>query len=277
MNTFMEHKKMSNTSTSKSSLEVRSKSLQFGSGYNANPVREKLLYISSNQMLIPQSPTESFSIQLPRSYQLEAVELCHVAIPNVFFNIDSSNQVVPTNLGNFTLPIGIYTSNSLPAALNTGFSSVGANVTVAYNTLTYRFMFTNSGTAAVTLQFGTGAQNNPHTMLGFYGDDVILGNSGTISAQIPANFLPFQSLFIDIPQLTAGIGVGNNSYTFIVPVTANSGDYIMYNNNKLKQKICLNGIIDLFRFDVNLRQSNGSLAALYGDDWEAVIRIWYRE
>jgi len=250
--------------------------ITIGSGYNANPVREKLLYISSNQMLIPQSPTKSFTVQLPWSYQLEAVELCHVTIPNVFFNINASNQVVPTNLGNFTLPIGIYTSNSMPAALNVGFSSVGANVMVAYNTLTYRFMFTNSGTAAVTLQFGTGAQNNPHTMLGFYGGDVVLGNSGTISAQIPANFLPFQSLFIDIPQLTAGIGVGNNSYTFIVPVNANSGDYITH-SNKLKQKICLNGIIDLFRFDVNLRQSNGSLAELYGDDWEAVIWIWYRE
>ena len=252
-------------------------SITIGSGYNANPVREKLLYLSSNQMLIPGSPTESFTLQLPQSYQLEVVELCHVAIPNVFFNIDSTNQIVPTNLGNFTLPIGIYTTVSLPAALSAGFSSLGANVTVTYNLLTYRLMFVNSGNTGVTLTFASGAQNNPHKMMGFYGDDVVLGNVGTISGLIPANFLPFQSLFIDIPQLTSGIGVGNNSYTFIVPVTANSGDYITYNNNKLKQKICLNGIIDLFRFDVNLCQSDGSLAELYGDDWEAIIWIWYRE
>ena len=77
--------------------------ITIGSRYNANPVREKLLYISSKQMLIPGSLMESFSIQLPWSYQLEAVELCHVTIPNVFFNINASNQVVPTNLGNFTL------------------------------------------------------------------------------------------------------------------------------------------------------------------------------
>ena len=194
----------------------------------------------------------------------------------MFFNIDSTNQVVPTNLGNFTLPIGIYTAISLPAALTTGFSSLGTNITVTYNQLTYRFMFVNSRTVGVTLTFATGAQNNPHTMMGFYGDDVTLGNVGTISSLIPANFLPFQSLFIDIPQLTAGIGVGNNSYTFIIPVNANSGDYIMH-NTKLKQKICLNGIMDLFRFDVNLRQPDSTLAALYGNDWEAIIRIWYRD
>ena len=254
--------------------------------------RSTILHVASDRT----SPN-NFTVTLPQNVaQLRrvcAVQILNVTMPNLFYNIDSSNNQLTVNLRDgtflyYTIPDGHYSLERL-ILLFTTHANGGVNlpdktatVNLSHHVLIEQEEF--SSKVLLTMLHGHGLEGSLLQVLGF---DAPLasqpqgGPYATVQAdRLPELDLP-QLVYIHSPQLTDGfIDVTPHSSTMrdifaVVPLSADFGDLqswappTPYIKEFTKSHRCLNTI------HISLRRPDGSLMPFYGRHWSMILRIFY--
>ena len=172
------------------------------------------------------------------------IKIISAEIPNVFFPINSSNNVftftvtgVPFTL---TIPVINYTATTLATAVATLLNSVSSGFSVAYSTTTLRYTITSS--LALTWSLFFNGRHSPCKSLGFLPSTLYSasGPGSSIVSQLVAQplgpsylYLNSQKLgpLINFNQADAGsFGGSGNPQIARIPINASFGNKIIYND-----------------------------------------------
>jgi len=132
------------------------------------------------------------------------MKLVNVCIPNVQYNITSSNNTITVSGTTYTISLGSYSISVLLALLN----SIISGITATYSLTTFRITF--SGSASFTLSFSQGIAQ----VLGFLPNTTYKANSSfVITAPNAANLSPNDTYFLTISNLPNS-NQSSGSFTF---------------------------------------------------------------
>jgi hypothetical protein len=234
----------------------------------------KRLHISSNDRVSGSS--HSFSIELPEAIRsVNKVRLVQASIPNTWYIINNDNNTLDCsdNTGDFTitLTLGNYTAIELASHIMTQLNTEGnGNYTVSYDKSIYKFHFENS-TNNFELKFNS-TNNNLHNVLGFANVD-LSGSQGYFSSNVIYLSTPYIQLNISQFPTRVITTLRGGGYTFIVPVNANSSNFIMYRDSDFLQEFHYESRLNLYNLDIQLRGKNGDLLDLNGAEWDFILDL----
>lgn len=211
-----------------------------------------------------------FSIRLQYPIVFRRCYLENVMLPNSFYNMD--NKLIVANDGgihNATLN-GIYSAQSLAAALQTQW---GGGFTVVFDLDRQRYVISRAVPFTVAIPDTETARR-----MGF--DSL---NYASVANQVisdrPPDLQKYKNIFINIRELALG-GLASNAnsiaYTFKLTVQYNRGEYILYNEGaNYQQPILVNGSdIKLSNFEVSLVGDDGlNIDQQQINDWSFSFRI----
>lgn len=224
--------------------------------------------IKSRDRLSVSSSSSNFKIRLQEPlngrYRVECISM-----PNLFYNVNSSNYSVYTSLGDVNLTPGYYTSSSFVTHLQTQLQTVDANYTVTLDSNTKKITVANTG--AFTLDFGTDTTASARILMGFNQADTASGTS--VTGDNPINLAPQPIVFIDIPQNNQQIMTSSVSSSLrgclMVPLSSAFGSFEILRYSDLPQ------IVDLYQptntLDIGLYDDQGNAMSLNNHDWTMLL------
>ena len=237
-----------------------------------------LLFIDSRDRT--NGTSTNFSIRLPQTYAgVKEVSLESAFVPNVIYNITSSNNVIPVIISattyNATLTPGRYSAGLLAlemqSKINTAVAASGATFTVTINDSS--FLCTITGSTTFTIDFGSAT--SPWRELGFANAVTASGTSCTGTNAVQLN-LP-TALFLNVSEWShnAIAVTGTHSYTpsFVLPLASNPGDVSSYSAlANFRQKITLPGVT-FASLRIRLTDNNGTEVSLQGAEWSCLVSL----
>ena len=254
--------------------------------------RSSILHVASDR-----DTPNNFAVNLPQNVpelrRVCGVQILNVTMPNLFYNIDFSNNLLTVNLRDgtflyYTIPDGHYSLASL-IKLFTPVANGGVNLLDSTSTvnLSHHVALDQdefSSKVVLTMLHGHGLEGSLLHVLGFDAPIASQAQGGPyVSFQadrLPELDLP-QLVYIHSPQLTDGfIDVTPHSSTMkdifaVVPLSADFGDLqswappTPYIKEFTKSHRCLNTI------HISLRRPDGSLMPFYGRHWSMILRVFY--
>ena len=154
--------------------------------------KTRIFNISSKNTSLNDSFKSKLGISLPDLSFHEKIEniyfsVQHAEIPNSFYVVNYTNNVIVINSISYTIPVGNYNANNLITAL----ILLLPTYTITYNSITNRYTFNN--TSSFTINSSSSCKN----IIG-------LGNtnqSSTLVGSIYSLTLPFSVNFVPLPRL----------------------------------------------------------------------------
>ena len=225
--------------------------------------KTRIFNISSKNTSLNDSFKSKLSISLPDLTFHEKIEniyfsVQHAEIPNSFYVVNYTNNIIVINSISYTIPVGNYNANTLITAIKVLLPTY----TITYNSITNRYTFSNS--SSFTINSSSSCKNI--IGLGNVNETSILVGSVYISTlPYPVNFVPLprinlksnffhfnnfngidysNDLFLSIQNNTnpnsmihyinqTGIKFrveDKNITNFIISITDDEGNYINFNN-----------------------------------------------
>jgi len=169
---------------------------------------------------------------------------------------------------NVTIPASCYDINSLTTAIaSLMLEASGTTFTVAYSTTS---LCITISTSAVPFSIDFSHPVSCAAALGFAATDS--GTVTSLTGQNAAN-LVIDYLFVDVSELAGGIFNSSGSTSFIIPITEDSGNMVIYTENTMfAQKIKLNKN-PLTNLTIGLYLKNNKQANLNGIDWQFMLEF----
>jgi hypothetical protein len=225
--------------------------------------KTRIFNISSKNTSLNNSFKSKLSISLPDLSFHEKIEniyfsVQHAEIPNSFYIVNYTNNVIIINSISYTIPVGNYNANTLITAL----VLLLPTYTITYNSITNRYTFSNS--SSFTINSSSSCKN----VIGL-GDvnqtSILVGSVYNLTLPYPVNFVPiprisFKSNFFHFNNFN-GIDYSNDLFlsiqnntnpnsmihyinqtgikfrvedknitNFIISITDDDGNYINFNN-----------------------------------------------
>jgi hypothetical protein len=206
------------------------------------------------------------------------VELLSFNVPNIQFNVDSTNNLIYFDDGaplTATLTPGAYNYISLPVEVKAQLEAVSANTfTVTYDENTFKL---NIGISAgiFSLTFGTNTTNSAALILGFRAVDTVAASSQTSYNSINLSLPPY--FYVHSPEL--GIHVRSTKSgdfgTFIINTSGNSGDITQFNMFSNYQLLEAFQHSSLSTVNVTLKNRGGTLLDVRGTEWSMILKLHY--
>jgi hypothetical protein len=232
--------------------------------------------MSSNKIYVQSSLRNSgssseFNINLSRPvFNVKKVQVSEVLIPNVFYNITSSNNTIIVDEGkgaqSSSITVGQYDITSLLSALKTALD--GNNVlsgifTCSYSTVTYKV--TISSTVAFSITYGNLADN-----LGFTDST---GSASTHTASRIFDISTTRQVYIQSNILTSAELNGKRQNILCkVPLNTSFGAIITYKNES-ENSIVLDNPQDISSLDFKLINKRNEALDLNGLNWSMTLNL----
>ena len=198
--------------------------------------------------------------------------IMNAQIPVSFYTINDTNNIIGTNLGNVTIPIGNYNFNSLAPIVVSAFLtqiSVGITLTISKFTGLITFTYVGPGIANTYYNF-----NNSYKIFGFLPNVNYPYVGSYVVSPFPLNLLGVKKINIRSPelQISSFSSISNNlSITLAtLPVDVPAFSMISYINqtdlNKTNLRIKL---ID--QISISLTDEDNTLLDFNGLDWNITL------
>ena len=198
--------------------------------------------------------------------------IMNAQIPVSFYTINANNNIIGTNIGNVTIPIGIYNFNSLAPVVVSAFLtqiSVGITLTISKFTGLITFTYVGPGIANTYYNF-----NNSYKIFGFLPNVNYPYVGSYVVSPFPLNLLGVKKINIRSPelQISSFSSISNNlSITLAtLPVDVPAFSMISYINqtdlNKTNLRIKL---ID--QISISLTDEDNTLLDFNGLDWNITL------
>lgn len=194
----------------------------------------------------------------------------NVSLPNSFYNVNSSNNVVyfyETGAStSATIPVGNYTASSLATQLKTSMDAVSTvTYTITYSNISGKFTFVSSGNS--NFEWGSNTANSARYLLGFNEEDTSPTTSQESTNVI--NLSPYPHIGIDIQEDSHPnyITAERAHSSIIVPLSVSFGSYQVLPMDDFRQIVSLPRTRTL-----NIRLiHNGSIVLNNSVDWEMLL------
>lgn len=244
--------------------------------------KTKLIRISSRDAGVNETD-DNFTVHLSQQdqsvHEVVGISLVGAIIPNKVYNVNKNNNILIYDVGGgdvmYTLPIGIYTVNTLINALNIEFLG---NVIVTQDVLTDKLIFTTDGVTTLTLYY---INDRPVSKM-----SDLIGLSDTLIIA-PATGLPLQHL----PSLngldavlihSATLGQGNTLSSSqrglhviaMVPIRVPFGFNEVYDESIESSKIIMDYPRNVETIDIRITDQHNQSLNLNGEV-DLFIRIYY--
>jgi len=198
--------------------------------------------------------------------------IMNAQIPVSFYTINANNNIIGTNIGNVTIPIGNYNFNSLAPVVVSAFLtqiSVGITLTISKFTGLITFTYVGPGIANTYYNF-----NNSYKIFGFLPNVNYPYVGSYVVSPFPLNLLGVKKINIRSPelQISSFSSISNNlSITLAtLPVDVPAFSMISYINqtdlNKTNLRIKL---ID--QISISLTDEDNTLLDFNGLDWNITL------
>jgi hypothetical protein len=225
--------------------------------------KTRIFNISSKNTSLNDSFKSKLGISLPDLSFHEKIEniyfsVQHAEIPNSFYVVNYTNNVIVINSVSYQIPVGNYNANNLITAL----LLLIPTYTITYNSITNRYTFTN------TSSFTINASSSCRSIIGLGNtNETAILNLGVYSLTLPysVNFVPlprisFKSNFFNFNNFN-GVDFSNDLFlsiqnntnpnsmihyvnqtgikfrvqdknitTFVISITDDDGNFINFNN-----------------------------------------------
>lgn len=241
--------------------------------------KTRIFNISSKNTSLNDSYKSRLSISLPDLSFHEKIEniyfsVQHAEIPNSFYVVNYTNNIIVINSVSYTIPVGNYNANTLITTLNILLPTY----TITYSGTTNRYTFNNSST------FTINTSSTCRSVIGLGNTDqtaILNGSVYSLTLPYSVNFVPlprlnFKSNFFRFNNFNGNdnsndlfLSIQNNTNpnsmihyinqtaikfkvddrnitTFIISITDDDGNYINFNN----QDIYLTLQIDVEYIDI---------------------------
>lgn len=224
--------------------------------------------------------------RLARPTMVRRALVSAATIPNSMYTISTGvNDVIPTSLGNATVPPGVYTPSALATAAQTALVAVSATFTCTYSATTLKFTIAR-GAGVFGLPWATGTATNARRELGFAATDLAAAATYTgdaaVSGSEPAAIL-LRSAELSGCAAPGVYAVGNVEDATTVArvplagslgVGASSYEAVM----ALESQIYSTSGIVLREFSISLWDAaSGRAVSLNGAPWTVEITLWVNE
>lgn len=242
--------------------------------------KSHILLLDSRDRINP-TTTESNNCTLriePAVGGFDKIELLNFTIPNIQYNIDSTNNLIYFDDGSAltaALTSGAYNYISLPIEIKTQLEAVSGNTfSVTYDENTYKITIAiSAGTFSLT--FGTNTTNSAAGILGFQVVDTAAASSHTSYNSINLSLPPY--FYIQIPQLGVHVRSSLNGdwATFVINTSGNSGDiesFSMFNRYQLLESFQHSS---LGTINVVIKNRGGALLDVRGTEWIMILKLHY--
>jgi len=225
--------------------------------------KTRIFNISSKNTSLNDSFKSKLSISLPDLSFHEKIEniyfsIQHAEIPNSFYVVNYTNNLIVINSISYTIPVGNYNANTLITAL----ILLLPTYTITYNSITNRYTFSNSSS------FTINSSSSCKSIIGLGNvneTSILVGSVYNLTLPYSVNFVPlprinFKSNFFHFNNFN-GIDYSNDLFlsiqnntnpnsmihylnqtgikfrvedknitNFIIPITDDEGNYINFNN-----------------------------------------------
>lgn len=239
----------------------------------------RFLYIRSSLRGEGESPssfTTAVNVANQRYY------LSHVSIPATFYNVSPSGggrgnkfYFKDTEDRVAEIPVGNYSSATLPAALQRAMNFVGAqSYTVVYDALTKTINISGQRDFSITMNTATviGLGGSAAQLTTGFVMDTKEGKSH--SSQMAINFNPISNIGISVTGNASIIDPRGNTLTFLVPVQIEETKWIHYSPSPtFRQYVIFPGKVE--RVKVTLYDEYYEEINLNGVDWTMVLERDY--
>lgn len=241
---------------------------------------EELIIINSKDRY--SGTSTSFKIRSDRLIRdIEWIKLCYAYIPNMFYNINSNNNVLTVEEGgggdvSVTLTNGNYNISELISHIQTKLNAAGGlsgTFTVTYNDITMKI------TIASTVDFSLNFSNSTSTIykiLGFDNEDKT-PDASNWTGDNPVDLQYIENYNIVMNNIGEYVhNITDNSYffSFVIPNNKNKTEIVEYYENKnFEQKIDTGKTLDISYLDIELRDQSNKIVDLNSIDWHFIIKI----
>jgi hypothetical protein len=196
----------------------------------------------------------------------------------------------PTILPSFevsvVIPIANYTTGSLSTLLKTlidvQIQLVSPNyaVTVVYNNIQSRFVFTSSGSSAATIGFSP-QNTDTNELIGISDNEDVVGFISPHQMGNASNIFGPKDVMITSSVLSGGFQTIESSGRFLktiahIPIVGVYGSYVQY----IPQIAELNSVVfpeskNISEIDLQVRDDSGRILDLQGLHWEVTLKLYY--
>jgi hypothetical protein len=204
---------------------------------------------------------------------IKQVKLRSVTIPNVIYNVNSTNNVFNWTFGstyNFVIPPGYYTISSLMSAIQAFMNTQGSpnSYTLTYSSTSG--LVTIAGTSNFQINFGVA--NTCASLLGFPPTTTSSANTFT-GSNSPSLTYPL-NVFINISEIGTHNRVNNNNFTFFIPMINQNSTILFLNHLDLdEQTITFDKPQNIYQLTVNMVDEFNNNINLLGLDWSLALEI----
>lgn len=230
------------------------------------------LVINSRDRL-PSTANEDGFFTLHRPLEkIKGLELIHFTMPNTFYNVTVLNNNLTYDNGGgpttVTVPVGNYQNSELLSRINNLLS--GSGISCSFDINTMRVTFSSAGN--FQLLFGTGlAQVN--SLLGFAKANTVSALSVTgddiMNVGLPTHIYIF---CYELGNYYNSVN-SNQLASFVVPILANRGEYITYNENGVFPQCVPTHTKTINQLRITLRDHEGKLMETNGSNYTMIFKI----
>jgi hypothetical protein len=176
-----------------------------------------------------------------------------------------------------TITPGSYTAATLATALNTSFQAIDANLSVTFNSATYKFTFTfSAATPSVgVLNLATSTMND---LIGYATTASDTGSAGSQTSTQAAQLNPVNYLFINIDDCSRQIMNAGSalSFSFYLPINCNTGEILSLNTSmEADQTVDLGEYQSqaFSRVRIRITDDTGAVVDLNNNDWQMILKL----
>ena len=184
----------------------------------------QFLQISSKYRTDQNDDPGSCYITMPMKLREGRYKLAYALMPNTFYTVDATNNLVYLDGVVLEVPTGFYNTDTFPIAFKAVLDSAGGQTyTVTLSNLTNKL--TISAVADFTLDFTQ--DHTCYALVGFK-RELVTSVGGSVQCPNMINLSPIHTINVSIDSVASISQRNLQGTTFIIPVPAGSLSYINY-------------------------------------------------
>lgn len=238
------------------------------------------LNINSASRTSTSNSSTDFIISFNQTVKFKKLQLLSAVIPYTFYNVNSGNNVLRWTwnsiLRTTTITPGSYTANTLASAINSAFQAINANLSVTFDSSTFKFTFTFSAAAPAVGVLNL-SQSTMNDLIGYSPTASDTSSAGTQTSTQASQMNPINYLFINIDDCSRQIMNAGSalSFSFYLPINVNTGEIIAFNTSiESDQTVDLGGHDQAFsRVRIRITDDSGAVVDLNNNDWNMLLKL----
>lgn len=215
----------------------------------------------------------STPIRRPEGYLL-CLRLSNITIPVSWSLVNEDNDSLVIDDAVYTITHGNYSASQLVDEINDTLTQAETPITMAYDSIRYKFTFTGSENFTISGQSTCleilGFTSNDHPSEDLYLEsDAVINLSGAVNI-----------LYVDIPNIACGniSGIRGTKTSIIksIPVSATHGDILLWENHSNSYVSLWNDYLTFFHVRL-MDESMNNLIRMNYQHWNMTLEVFFQK